>query len=413
MVRRGTERSLSPGRVRDKRLCRGSPGCAPPTSSPYVSCPRRQRGSGLRSRAAPRPMRPSRAWAAASSRKHSRPTARSGTDRCRCCSAARRASRRSRSPPSVDHRRSPCSVSCGQRAATDACAGFGDAHGCCRVQPMATPPSSRIGDLIGAGAEKYARAHGLVSRALEQSRMSLQTFLWESLSFDELSSMTQRLYERRETYGPRGLFPWERVWYERDLPPAPARLLIGGCGSGREMVPLAEAGYEVCGFDPAGRLCNSARLALPGRASVWQLRYEDLVASGGGELASSAPYSAVILGWGSFSHILDAQMRDRVIEVLHRLCPLGPILLSFHLTHARSERQPGGLLERGARYLGGSVGRLRRMPRPVGDAPVFLPHCGFIHRFSELEVERLARIVERQVKWGEELRSYPHCSFRT
>ncbi len=259
---------------------------------------------------------------------------------------------------------------------------------------------------------KYARAHGLVSRALEQSRVSLQTFLWESLGADELSTITQRLYDHRETYGPRGLFPWERVWYERELPAAPARLLIGGCGSGREMVPLVEAGYEVCGFDPAGRLCGSARLALPGRARIWQLRYEDLVESGGGELASRAPYSAVILGWGSFSHLLDAQMRARVIEVLHRSCPQGPILLSFHLAHARGERPPAGMLERGARYVGGSVGRLRRLPSPVGEAPVFLPHCGFIHRFTELEIEGLARLVERHVVWGDELRSYPHCSFR-
>jgi hypothetical protein len=277
---------------------------------------------------------------------------------------------------------------------------------------MATAPPSRIGNLIEAGTVKYARAHGLVSRALEQSRMSLQSFLWESLGHDELSSITERLYDRQATYGPKGLFPWERVWYARDLPPAPARLLIGGCGSGREMVPLVEAGYEVCGFEPAGRLCGSARLALPGR-KIWQLRYEDLAMSGGGELASSAPYSAVILGWGSFSHILAAPMRARVIEVLHRSCPRGPILLSFHLAHSRAERQPGGMLERGASYLGGSVGRLRRLPRPAGNAPVFLPHCGFIHRFSELEIEGLARLVGRHVTWGDELRSYPHCSFRT
>jgi hypothetical protein len=261
---------------------------------------------------------------------------------------------------------------------------------------------------------KYARAHGLLSQALEQSRMSLQTFLWESLGHDELSSITERLYDRGDTYGPSGLFPWERAWYDRELPPAPARLLIGGCGSGREMLPLVEAGYEVSGFDPAARLCGSARLALPAQARIWQMRYEDLAASGGGELLSTGPYSAVILGWGSFSHILDAEMRARVIEVLHRLCPRGPILLSFHLTHSRGERQQArGMLERGARYVGGSVGRLRRLPPPVGDAPVFLPHCGFIHRFPEPEIEALARLVERHVKWGDELRSYPHCSFRT
>jgi hypothetical protein len=268
------------------------------------------------------------------------------------------------------------------------------------------------GNLIQRSAVAYARAHGLSMRALEDSRVSLQGFLSESLRGDELSALTQQIFARRDTYGAPGLFAWERVWYQRDLPPPPAHVLVGGCGSGREMLALIDAGYEVSGFEPTARLYGSARLRLHSTARIWQLRYEDLVSSRARDLVSRAPYAAVILGWTSFSHVIDAAMRARVIETLRDLCPTGPLLLSFHQAPRHERSQPRKTLERRARSLGRAVGWLRRVPRPVGTPPVFLPHCGFIHRFTDLEIEHLARLIGRRVSWGDDLRACPHCSFQ-
>src|SRR5258708_387635 len=41
----------------------------------------------------------------------------------------------------------------------------------------------------------------------------------------------------------RGLFEWERAVISRFFPSAPARVLVGAAGLGREAIALAEMGY--------------------------------------------------------------------------------------------------------------------------------------------------------------------------
>src|SRR5262245_29124446 len=49
----------------------------------------------------------------------------------------------------------------------------------------------------------------------------------------------------------RHLFPWEKNVVATYFPPPPARVLIGGAGGGREVLALAEMGYEVVAFEPS------------------------------------------------------------------------------------------------------------------------------------------------------------------
>lgn len=56
----------------------------------------------------------------------------------------------------------------------------------------------------------------------------------------------------------RGLEEWEEDLISRVVPPG-SRVLIVGCGAGREAVPLAKQGFRVVGIDPVPGLTEAAR----------------------------------------------------------------------------------------------------------------------------------------------------------
>lgn len=247
---------------------------------------------------------------------------------------------------------------------------------------------------------------------LEHARGAVGAFLHEALSDEERAELVQRIFARRDGYGPSGLMRWESRWYERDLPAPPARVLVGGCGDGRELVALAARGYTLHGFEPSLPLADSARRALGNPGRVWTLSYEDLLdGADAGLVAAQAPYDAVICGWGSFAHLLGAATRERVLAALARWCPRGPLLLSFpfldddQLEHAKRWRAP-------AQRWGGVVRRWRGLPSVAIEPEEFLPHAGFVHRFEERELSELALALGRELSWGELNDVYPHCTLR-
>jgi protein-L-isoaspartate O-methyltransferase len=274
--------------------------------------------------------------------------------------------------------------------------------------------ATRFGHVITNVALAYARADRAIAKGLRLSRATVRAFLSEAASSSERAEIALRIYGRSDTYGPPGLFAWEGSWYERDLPGAPANVLVGGSGSGREMRVLLHSGHRVAGFDPVERLCTSARRELGDRVPIWQLGYEDL--SGDSEdmahraLRSRGPYDAVVCGWASFSHVLDRRARERALQVLDRLCPKGPLMVSFHAWRPSDVTEPPSAFEIGARQFGRRVGALRGLERLVSERDVFLPNAGFIHRFSEEEIVGLARLVEREVLWGIDQRMCGHAT---
>jgi hypothetical protein len=131
-----------------------------------------------------------------------------------------------------------------------------------------------------------------------------------------------------------GLYEWEQQWFERRLPAPPASILIGAAGAGREALALRKLGYRIQAFEPSAsafRLCQSKL----GSDSVDQASYQDLIATVlRGEttrlrLASEARFDAVLLGWGSFGHVLRYADRLELLRACDRIAPHGPVLLSI------------------------------------------------------------------------------------
>jgi SAM-dependent methyltransferase len=173
------------------------------------------------------------------------------------------------------------------------------------------------------------------------------------------------------------LFLWEEQIFRSQLPAPPARLLIGGCGGGREAFALAKAGYTVVGFDPIPSLVHALRAAHHPGVEAWLGRYESLPAlespDGGAaiDLSRQPAFDGAILGWGSFSHLLTDQDR---IGALRRMAALtnGPIILSYLPAPERADTPRGPTFSARVGYYRELMGREVRAFAAAADLDVLL-----------------------------------------
>jgi SAM-dependent methyltransferase len=227
--------------------------------------------------------------------------------------------------------------------------------------------------------------------------------LVEALSPDERRAVTIAVYDGSPFYDDTALDGWEAAWFERDLPPAPARVLVGACGTGREVAALVARGYAVDGFDPAATPLALARKRLPG-ARFADLAYEDVARDG--LPAGWGPYDAVLLGAGSFSHLVGDAARRALLAALDRACPEGPLLASFWL----DEPEAASRTARAARRVGVVIGRLRRFPADHDACARWEPTAGFYEAYTPDRIEAFAAAIGRTVRWGGPPEAYPHAT---
>lgn len=229
------------------------------------------------------------------------------------------------------------------------------------------------------------------------------------------AALTAELYARQSTYLPgghrfqSGLFSWERRALESPRFPRHGRVLVGACGAGREVVALLERGFDVVAFDPCAAFVGAARRVAP-RASILHASYDDLVAAASGResplsAAIAHPIDAVVLGWGSLSHVTPSADRVALLRAVRAVAPAAPVLASFALA-PDSSADPG------------SKGRvrdaLRRVFSVMGAPGVsesgdhFYPDAGFFALLTPAELTKIARDAGYDVALFEEA-PYPHA----
>jgi SAM-dependent methyltransferase len=191
-------------------------------------------------------------------------------------------------------------------------------------------------------------------------------------------------YARGASSVQAGLHEWEEAFYGRFLRDGD-RVLLVGCGAGRDLIPLVKAGREVHGLDPSEEALGICARRLAEQGLNARLR-QGLIE----ESDIDDAYDVVIFSWLSYGYVVGRDTRTAVLRrVARRLRPEGRILLSY------MARSPGG---RSGLRLARLVSRaLRSGWRPergdlvvltsVGD-PISLFHE---HRFSPEEIEIEAR----------------------
>lgn len=262
----------------------------------------------------------------------------------------------------------------------------------CRVEAFAAQRAQR-------------RQHPWLTRALDSVQRVSGAALGTALNVDEKSRLTVEIYDEDPALKADGndLFEIESTLFARRLPPPPAHILVGACGSGREAVALAAQGYGVNAFDPACECVAESCRRLGDRARVRAMSYEQLSAlvldGAGDDPWRGTRFDAVLLGCGSLSHVLDEREQRRLLRSLHALCPTGPIVASFLWVEERTSGPPAGCAARLGHRIGRSLARLRGMP-PADDGRLsYRARRGFAYTFTRREFEELALCVDRQVAW--------------
>jgi hypothetical protein len=242
--------------------------------------------------------------------------------------------------------------------------------------------------------------------------------LSEALTSEEKSDLTIHLYGLASQRGPARteLFPWERQWFEDALPAPPARVLLGAAGSGREAAWLVAAGYTVHAFEPVRRFASALRALVEPEGDAAVGSYADLVRAVAGETANPLAafavrnYDAVILGWGSLSHVIDKRERLDLMRCCDNLCHHGPVLASFFaISDQFQNRRTQSRAAAAGAHLGMRAAKSRGVAgrREAGDG--FLAHAGFGHAFTPAELQSIARSIDRELCL--ELQEYPHATF--
>ncbi len=199
------------------------------------------------------------------------------------------------------------------------------------------------------------------------------------LDTEELDRLTLRRFEASTYRDPAynrdsGLWMWERQAISLFFPAA-GRILVGAAGSGREMIALHRAGFQVIGFECAKALVEAGQPILRDTGCPGPLIW----APPGTVPSLAGPFDAAIMGWSGYMYIPQRAQRVKLLRDFRALLrPDSPILLSFQ-TREHCERRMHWS-SRGANIL-------RKLRGAPSTAPGDLLDLGFKHWFNRSDIE--------------------------
>ncbi len=228
-----------------------------------------------------------------------------------------------------------------------------------------------------------------VARAQLRGQRFLEGLLPSVLEDRELTELCTWCYERYGMPRAEGPFDWERAWLKH-LPAAPARVLVGGSGYGREGRFLAGAGYEVHSYDPSEEGVVECRRDGPPEVGTHQ-RLVDAAAGDPWALLDGG-VDPIWLGWGSMSHVLQPAERAAILDACMALTE-GPVFLSARVRPPNFPTLERGRFHRAGVALGRTLGGA---PPPPGLQ--YQPGLGVSATLSTDELEAAASRGGRAVE---------------
>jgi SAM-dependent methyltransferase len=121
-----------------------------------------------------------------------------------------------------------------------------------------------------------------------------------------------------------GLMPWERLLFGRFLKPED-RILVVGCGTGRDLIALLKLGYRAEGLDVVADAITLARQMLE-REGLSAALYTGPVEA----VTLPGSFDAIIFSWCCYGYIPQADTRIGVLrKVKAHLNPGGRVLISY------------------------------------------------------------------------------------
>ena len=235
-----------------------------------------------------------------------------------------------------------------------------------------------------AGLLRSALFRGLTGagRILERGSALLHYAAAGTVHIAELQSAIERQWERfgeSADYVERGLMTWEKDFYGRHIRKED-RVLVIGCGTGRDLLALLGAGHRADGIDFAG--IEVARREIRARG------YDSTVIDGAIDRTElREAYDVFVLSWYCYECIPESSRRVRTLQRLEaHLRPSGRILVSLPPPWF-GPRKIYGRVARAASWLARSDWRPERGDSLfVASNPRAFPY--YSHAFPPGELER-------------------------
>ncbi len=179
---------------------------------------------------------------------------------------------------------------------------------------------------------------------------------------------------RAEAKVPLGLMDWEEQAYGRYLPPHGSIGIIG-CGAGRDLIALAQRGYQVEGVDISPRSIERGRELLAKTGIDATLRCGDVTSSD----FPGDQYDVFLFSWFTYAYIPGVGSRIELLDRLRgKLAPGGRIILTLPQRQGYEENGPALRLARWA-------AKITRNPNPPEPRIRF----GVQHESGAFSYERL------------------------
>jgi SAM-dependent methyltransferase len=234
-------------------------------------------------------------------------------------------------------------------------------------------------------------------RALELAGRALTYAAAGTLRLRNLQGAITNAWEefgRSEPMILSGLMHWEQALFDRALKPDD-RILVVGCGTGRDLIALLKLGYRAEGLDLGPRAIALARQMLEREGLSAELYTGPIETVG---LPGS--FDVFIFSWFCYGYIPQSSTRIGVLRKLQaQLKPGGRILISY----VPAERPPRALPIR----LTQLVARLARsdwhpeLGDVIGPADGGWTQVNYEHQFRDGEFEQEARAAGLTVVFHE------------
>jgi SAM-dependent methyltransferase len=143
-----------------------------------------------------------------------------------------------------------------------------------------------------------------------------------------------------------GWHAWESEFYGSHLSPA-GRVLLVGCGTGRDLVPLIERGHQAVGLDLSAAALEVARRRLAQRGLAAELRVGPVE-----DASLPADLDFAVFSWLCYGYLVGSEARVRALQRLREcLRPGGRVLVTYPLRAQPSSRWPARMARLTARLL--------------------------------------------------------------
>lgn len=220
-----------------------------------------------------------------------------------------------------------------------------------------------------------------LGRRINRASSAIYQGAWlGSLDAEQITDITLIYYTEKavhwnaDQWASTGLKPWEAGVVENRFKDCRS-VLVGSAGGGREVLALAERGFDVFAFECSPSMVETARARmLTGNATA------KIVQAAPDEVPQLGTFDGAIVGWGGYMHIVGSQKRITFLRGFRSQVRDGsPLLVSF-LTRQDESRMLSTIAK-----VGSAIRRLRgKPPVELGDELT----KRYAHLFTRAEIER-------------------------